>query len=136
MKLVLPLIFFIALLTACGQTESTDLPQKKEPQPAKMKTETVEKEQATESIAPKTSKMHVELIYTENVGWGYDIYEGESLRIHQPHIPAVQGVHGFDTEAQAKEVANHICAKMNAGISPPTITIDEMRQMGVLKEDI
>src|SRR6187455_1133814 len=35
-------------------------------------------------------------------GYGYDIYVDNSLKVHQPHIPAVSGNKGFSTEEKAK----------------------------------
>src|SRR6187455_1853745 len=35
-------------------------------------------------------------------GFGYDIYVDNSLKVHQPHIPAVSGNKGFSTEEKAK----------------------------------
>ena len=41
-----------------------------------------------------------------DIGWGYDIYTNDTLFIHQEFIPAIEGRKGFQTEAEAKQVAN------------------------------
>jgi hypothetical protein len=71
-------------------------------------------------------------IFSDSIGWGYDILEGNVRRIHQPHIPAVQGNQGFKSGADAAKVAEKIIEKLNKGIMPPTISVDEMRDLGVL----
>ena len=71
-------------------------------------------------------------IYSDSIGWGYDIMEGSVRRIHQPHIPAVQGNQGFKSGADAAKVAEKIIEKLDNGIMPPTISVDEMRDLGVL----
>lgn len=71
-------------------------------------------------------------IYSDSIGWGYDIMEGSVRRIHQPHIPAVQGNQGFKSSADAAKVAEKIIEKLDNGIMPPTISVDEMRDLGVL----
>ena len=45
-------------------------------------------------------------------GFGYDIYMYRSLYVHQPHIPAINGNRGFDTEEQAHKVAEFIVYKI------------------------
>ena len=84
------------------------------------------------SVKTTPSNYSYVTIYSDSIGWGYDIMEGSVRRIHQPHIPAVQGNQGFKSGADAAKVAEKIIEKLDNGIMPPTISIDEMRDLGVL----
>ncbi|MEP7168607.1 MAG: DUF4907 domain-containing protein [Bacteroidota bacterium] len=66
-------------------------------------------------------------------GFGYDIYMYRSLYVHQPHIPAINGNRGFDTEDQAHKVAEFIVYKIKNNIMPPSVTPQELDSLGVLK---
>lgn len=68
---------------------------------------------------------------TDN-GWGYDIFQNGQLYIHQPHIPATAGIQGFGSESDAKSCAEFAIEKINAGILPPTLSVDELDSLGVL----
>jgi Domain of unknown function (DUF4907) len=84
------------------------------------------------SVKTTPSNYSYVTIYSDSIGWGYDIMEGSVRRIHQPHIPAVQGNQGFKSGADAAKVAEKIIEKLDNGIMPPTISVDEMRDLGVL----
>jgi len=66
-------------------------------------------------------------------GFGYDIYMYRSLYVHQPHIPAINGNRGFDTEEQAHKVGEFIVYKIKNNIMPPSVTPQELDSLGVLK---
>lgn len=72
------------------------------------------------------------LIEGEN-GWGYQIYEDSTLRINQPHIPSVPGVHGFDTREKAELVAKYVLSETENGNFPPTMTPEILRKLGVIE---
>ncbi|MEY3350137.1 MAG: hypothetical protein RIQ50_248 [Bacteroidota bacterium] len=96
-------------------------------------TATEDNVQPSASEKPKVSsgKFVAKAVYSEGIGWGYDIYEGSSIRIHQPHIPAVEGNRGFSSEAEAIKVAELVIYKLENGIVPPSITKQEMIQAGI-----
>ncbi|UKN02436.1 DUF4907 domain-containing protein [Paracrocinitomix mangrovi] len=71
-------------------------------------------------------------IYTENIGWGYQILDKGTPYINQPHIPAIEGVQGFENEEDALKVAQLAIKKINQGIVPPTISKEELDSLGVL----
>lgn len=73
-----------------------------------------------------------ETFYTENLGWGYRILKDGHAFVNQPHIPAIQGKRGFSTEEKAQTTAKVIANKVKNGISPPTISLDELEELGVL----
>ena len=66
-------------------------------------------------------------------GFGYDIYMYKSLYVHQPHMPAISGNRGFDTEEQARKVAEFIVYKIKNNIMPPSVKPEELDSLGVLK---
>jgi len=64
-------------------------------------------------------------------GFGYDLLNGGKVSIHQPHIPAVSGTSGFATKAEAEKTANLMLLKIQKGIMPPTITVEELDSLGI-----
>lgn len=73
------------------------------------------------------------IIPSANNTWGYDIYDNNKLIIHQPSIPALPGNSGFSTKKNAEIVAKAVIEKIKKGEYPPTISIDEMKKLGVIK---
>jgi len=65
-------------------------------------------------------------------GWGYQILNNGELYINQPHIPAVAGNKGFDSENKATITADYIIYKMNNGLFPPTVSPEELDSLGVM----
>jgi hypothetical protein len=68
---------------------------------------------------------------TDMSGYGYDILRGEKLYIHQPNVPAVPGNNGFETEEQARKVAQMVINKIKNNIMPPTVEKSELSKLGV-----
>jgi hypothetical protein len=65
-------------------------------------------------------------------GYGYDIYVDKSLKVHQPHIPAVSGNRGFPTEEKAKRAGEFVGNKFRNNIMPPSVNPKELDSLGVL----
>ena len=63
--------------------------------------------------------------------WGYDIYKDNQLFIHQPNIPAIEGERGFSSEQKAIITANLTIQKLQNGIMPPTLSIEELDSLKV-----
>ena len=74
----------------------------------------------------------IKIISSPGGGYGYNIYKGKKLRIHQPSVPAMQGNHGFTTKADAEKIARKVIEKMKNGEALPTITIEELGQSGAI----
>ena len=72
-------------------------------------------------------------VFTDNQGWGYQIFNNEKLYINQPHIPAIEGVNGFSSEQKAAKTAQFAIYKIENGILPPTISKNELDSLGVLE---
>lgn len=79
---------------------------------------------------PKSS-FSCKIIEGEN-GWGYQIFEGESMRINQMHIPSVPGIKGFDTKAKASIAATYVLNEINRGNFPPTVSPAILDSIGAL----
>ena len=69
---------------------------------------------------------------TGQKGWGYRIMLNGELYINQPHIPAIQGNKGFSNPVFAKKTADYAISKIEQGIIPPTLTVEELDSLGVL----
>jgi len=72
------------------------------------------------------------IIQSANYTFGYDIYVNGSVLVHQPFRPGLQGNTGFTTKEDAMKVAELVIKKLRNHEMPPTITIEEMRKLGVL----
>ena len=68
--------------------------------------------------------------------WGYDIYVDGKLYVHQPHIPATSGNTGFKNERDAKNTAELVVKKIKKNILPPSISIEELEKLGVVKKSV
>lgn len=75
----------------------------------------------------KTAGYTYKIIESNNQTFGYDIYAGKKLQIHQPSIPAMPGNEGFKSKAGAEKIARLIIKKIHRGEMPPTISIQEMK---------
>ena len=71
------------------------------------------------------------IVTKQSNGFGYQIFQGSKMVVDQPHIPAISGLHGFQTEHDAELVGNAMRDKLEQGIMPPTINKDEMRNLGI-----
>lgn len=109
------ILLFILLIISCSKTEQ---------QPATTK-RTTQQPAETEKI------IRIETFKIDN-GWGYDIYLNNEKYIHQQHIPAVNGMHTFISEAEAYRVAELVVEKINNNLMPPTISIEELNYLNIV----
>ena len=113
------LIFLVFLFSCSSNEEVKDGADKSQPQKH-------ENDSKTASY---------KIIFTEEIGWGYQIFQGATMVVNQIHIPAIQGMKGFKTKEKATIAADYILQKINQGIFPPTITSHELDSLGVLEID-
>ena len=66
------------------------------------------------------------IIFNENIGWGYQIFENGKLIIDQKNIPAVQGNSGFKTKEDAEIVCQFVTRKLEQKEFPPSVSVDEI----------
>jgi hypothetical protein len=80
---------------------------------------------------------HANLSYaitpSQNNTWGYNILVDQKLMISQPSIPAIQGNQGFKTVSDAESVAKLVIEKLKSGNVPPSVTIEELKKLSVIK---
>lgn len=65
--------------------------------------------------------------------YGYDIYADGRLMIHQSSTPGMAGNKGFSKKADAEKVAQLVTSKIKKGEMPPTVTVEEMQKLKVIK---
>ena len=86
-----------------------------------------------EVISPyKDVEIKAVIIPAENNTFGYDIYVYDAVLVHQPSRPGLPGNAGFATAEEAMKVAELVIKKMRNNEMPPTVTIEELRELGVL----
>ncbi|WMJ71847.1 DUF4907 domain-containing protein [Cytophagaceae bacterium ABcell3] len=71
-------------------------------------------------------------VFETETGWGYSIFINENKYVHQPHIPAVAGVKGFNSAEAAGKTADLVKSKICQNILPPSVSIEELDSLGVL----
>ena len=69
-------------------------------------------------------------------GWGYEILANGKPYIRQQFIPAIEGHHAFKTKEDAVTVGNKVIEKMKHGEQLPSVSVDELKEMGVLKDSL
>jgi hypothetical protein len=90
-------------------------------------------ESPVQSTATNTTAFTYKIIDTENHTYGYDVFADGKLLIHQTSIPAIQGNDGFKSKEDATKVADLVIGKIKKGIMPPTVSIDELKKLKVIK---
>ena len=86
-----------------------------------------------ETSAYANTKLTYKIIDAPNHTYGYDVFGDGKLMIHQTSVPALPGNEGFKTKDDATKVALLVIEKIRKGEMPPTISIDEMKTLSVIK---
>ena len=86
-----------------------------------------------ETSAYANTKLTYKIIDAAKHTYGYDVFADGRLMIHQTSAPALPGSQGFKRKEDATKVALLVIEKIKKGEMPPTISIDEMKQLNVLK---
>ena len=76
-------------------------------------------------------KLTYKIIPAASKTWCYDIYSNGKKLIHQPSKPGVSGNKGFKTKKMAELVARKIIDKIRKGEMPPSMSQEELDQLGV-----
>lgn len=79
------------------------------------------------------AEIKIKIIPSANNTFGYDILIYDRPLVHQPNIPGLPGVEGFTTKKRAQTVAEFVVKKIKSNEMPPTVTLDDLNTMGVLK---
>ena len=75
------------------------------------------------------TKLTYKIIDAPKHTYCYDVFADGRLVIHQTSVPAVPGNEGFKTKDDATKVALLVVDKIKKGEMPPTISVDEMKQL-------
>ena len=79
------------------------------------------------------AEITIKIIASANNTFGYDILLYGRPLVHQPNIPGLPGNEGFSTKERAQKVAEFVVKKIRKNEMPPTVTIEDLNHMGVLK---
>jgi hypothetical protein len=79
------------------------------------------------------AEISTKIIPSANHTFGYDILLYKRLLVHQPNIPGLPGNEGFTTEEKARTVADFVVQKIRRNEMPPTVTMEDLKALGVLK---
>jgi hypothetical protein len=79
------------------------------------------------------AEITTKIIPSANHTFGYDILLYGRPLVHQPHVPGLPGNEGFRTKESAQAVAEFVVKKIRKNEMPPTVTIEDLNRMGVLK---
>jgi hypothetical protein len=79
------------------------------------------------------SKLTYKIIDTPKHTFCYDVFADDRLMIHQTSAPALPGNEGFKTREDATKVALLVIEKIKKGEMPPTVSIDELKSLNVIK---
>ena len=96
------------------------------------------KEEASQAVKQQNNpyadaEITIKIIPSTHKTFGYDILlQGKPL-VHQPNIPALPGNEGFSTRKKAQTVAEFVVKKIRKNEMPPTVTVEDLNKMGVLK---
>ena len=88
---------------------------------------------AAQASASTNTKLTSKIIDAPNHTYGYDVFADRKLLIHQTSIPALPGNEGCKTKADASKVAQLVISKIKKGEMPPTVTIEELKKLKVIK---
>ncbi len=86
-----------------------------------------------EQMKTNSPNFTYKIINSANNTFGYDIYNGDKLMIHQPTPPGMAGNNGFAKKEQAEKVAALVISKMKKGEMPPTVTAEELKKITTSK---
>lgn len=70
-------------------------------------------------------------VFATTGGWGYSILTNGEPIIHQPTIPGQPGIVAFASKEEARRVGERVVEKIQQDKALPTLTNDELRQLGV-----
>jgi hypothetical protein len=93
----------------------------------------IKKEAKEQKNTYANAKITIKIIPSIKKTFGYDILLHGRLLVHQPNIPALPGNEGFTTKERARKVAEFVVKKIRKNEMPPTVTIDNLNNMGVLR---
>ena len=131
------LAFLLTLLLAFTLAHAQQQPAPPPPPPPVPAQPQVQQQQQNpaaqfpDGSAYKNSNITYNIIDATNSTFGYDVFVDGKLMIHQTSIPSLPGNDGFKTKDDAAKVAELVMYKIRKGEMPPTVTADEMKNLGI-----
>jgi hypothetical protein len=89
-----------------------------------------QRKSTTSNQSSPAEQFDIQTLQSAN-GWGYQIGQNGKMLIDQQSIPGRPGIQGFQTENDARNVANLVCAKLKAKIFPPTVSEDDLKNLNI-----
>lgn len=86
-----------------------------------------------EADAHKAAQLTARIIDAPGGTYGYDILSDGKLFVHQLNVPGQSGNRGCATKADAEKLAAFVIEKIKKGEMPPSVTIDELTSLGLLR---
>ena len=95
--------------------------------------EEVKKEAKQQKNPYANAQISIKIIPSVKKTFGYEIFLYGRPLVHQSNIPSFPGNEGFITKQRAKTVAEFVVKKIRKNEMPPTVTFEDLNNMGVLK---
>jgi len=123
-----------AFLLAC-MLAVTLVPAQQPPLPPESRSAQQEQTAAQfpDGSAYTNSVLTYNIIDSPNNTFGYDVFVDGRLIIHQTSMPGLPGNDGFKTKDDAAKVAELVMYKIRKGEMSPTVSIEEMKNIGITK---
>ncbi|GAB5418459.1 MAG: hypothetical protein Crog4KO_33270 [Crocinitomicaceae bacterium] len=87
------------------------------------------------SEKPTKDRWTFKAVPLDSKGWGYQLFRGSHLEIFQKNVPAISGLHTFDSQEQAELAAEFALTKIEQGFFPPTVELEELDSIGAINLD-
>lgn len=88
--------------------------------------------QKKENSANKKVTYSYKVLKQSDSCYHYKIFKDNLVFIYQQIIPAISGKKKFNSENEAKKIAELVVFKLNNSIVPPTITFHELDSLGIM----
>ncbi len=93
----------------------------------------VKKEVKQQKNSYANAEITIKILPAAKKTFGYDILLYGRPLVHQPTIPGLPGNEGFTTKERAQKVAEFVVKKIRNNEMPPSVTIEDLNKLGVLK---
>ena len=124
-------LVIVALLFGACSEDSDKVVDMRDAQ--SIKEENTEVSESSQTL--KNSEWTYKVVLVSEGNWGYQLFQNETMVINQTSIPAVQGTLGFETKEKADKTARFVLEKIKRGEIPPTISQEELKELGVLRSE-
>lgn len=124
-------VLFMLSIYACLPSPSAMPAQ--EPTGKKEVKQEIKQEVKPQNNPYEKAEITTKIIPSANKTFGYDILLYGRPLVHQPNIPGLPGNEGFATRERAQKVAEFVVKKIRNNQIPPTVKIEDLNNMAVLK---